>query len=622
MQAYTIPNTNPKARIGAEPTKKNNGLEWRVKVTRKGKEDKSVWIANLEPHDDNNNRSLRYKKTYKNASQRNMAEQKQHQDDRLEAIDRYLRHAASKSIKRQRTHPPAPFASSGAAITASTSSSSSSSNTKTTSNNGSSKKQKIANFVSKVAGSAAKAFSSVKSKLGSKRKRSTTVAPTGSNQTTSKSTDATSTNINQKITKRRKSTRHGVKVTSQTSKSKNKHDQRKHNGRNGKNSSSSSSDSGSSNRNKILTFKKQEIKFAKSLGSKGQSIFHRWFTNYMVEVDKRKNFDPSHYHNAKRAILKQIDMKKKRALRDKYLKDADINLQKTIKSMSFEERIIRIDENKKNKKNKTYTSRYTTKEYQSIVIKTIMMQQLIRLFQRTSFHVDENKATDKYANQKDARKEIAELYDISEETIRLYYVQFRKNGWRFHESRAGKFNRTTIFDRNPLMKGIVRRYLKRRVSEKIKKGQPAFKIQELQEYLNKEGGLFHRHNIPRTAIHKSKRYNEDDEMVKEKTWLTVSLSTTRRYARSLGLSYIKSTKSFHVDGHENEDVIDYRQNKWLPMELRLELIQYRWLQFTLAEAREKYKVCYVNGLNEEIKKTFEENKKKTTKQEPLSSNIF
>jgi len=63
-------------------------------------------------------------------------------------------------------------------------------------------------------------------------------------------------------------------------------------------------------------------------------------------------------------------------------------------------------------------------------------------------------------------------------------------------------------------------------------------------------------------------------MVKEKTWLTVSLSTTQRYAHSLGLSYIKSTKSFHVDGHENEDVIDYQQNKWLLMELHLELIQY------------------------------------------------
>ena len=67
--------------------------------------------------------------------------------------------------------------------------------------------------------------------------------------------------------------------------------------------------------------------------------------------------------------------------------------------------------------------------------------------------------------------------------------------------------------------------------------------------------------------------------------LSVSYSTVFRWMRYLGYNYNDNKRSYYTDGHEREDVVRDRNDRFLVSYFKAKLQCYRWVQITDAQGR-------------------------------------
>ena len=150
---------------------------------------------------------------------------------------------------------------------------------------------------------------------------------------------------------------------------------------------------------------------------------------------------------------------------------------------------------------------------------------------------------DQYSSQMEACTAVAKKHNnnYTPQCIQLWHIEFMKNAYRWKESLRGKYTRCTVFDGNKLLRRATRKYLETVVTRKSTKANPnpAFRMQDFQDELNREHGLLHRYEITRKDLYHYDLYKEETEIpievAEKKEWCTVSnvilmnLNGTRRY---------------------------------------------------------------------------------------------
>ncbi|KAJ7744451.1 hypothetical protein DFH07DRAFT_698743, partial [Mycena maculata] len=74
-----------------------------------------------------------------------------------------------------------------------------------------------------------------------------------------------------------------------------------------------------------------------------------------------------------------------------------------------------------------------------------------------------------------------------------------------------------------------------------------------------------------------------DVMTKHGISRKISLKTAQRYLKELGYRWMSEKKGQYADGHERPDVVDYRQNKFLPAWDKIKARMETWLKENLPE---------------------------------------
>ena len=64
----------------------------------------------------------------------------------------------------------------------------------------------------------------------------------------------------------------------------------------------------------------------------------------------------------------------------------------------------------------------------------------------------------------------------------------------------------------------------------------------------------------------------------------ISISSTWRYLHHMGYTYDYNKRCYYTDGHERDDVVDDRDNRFLDSYFALELESYRWVQLKKEDA--------------------------------------
>ena len=62
------------------------------------------------------------------------------------------------------------------------------------------------------------------------------------------------------------------------------------------------------------------------------------------------------------------------------------------------------------------------------------------------------------------------------------------------------------------------------------------------------------------------------EDVRQRYGFTISLATVRQWMKRMGMRWMKTPKGQYVDGHERPDVVDYRQNTYIPKHFGSQLL--------------------------------------------------
>jgi len=78
------------------------------------------------------------------------------------------------------------------------------------------------------------------------------------------------------------------------------------------------------------------------------------------------------------------------------------------------------------------------------------------------------------------------------------------------------------------------------------------------------------------------RYFQQDG-VRQRYGFTISLATARRWMRRMGMRWMKTPKGQYVDGHERPDVVDYRQNNYIPRRFGSKLPLRTWTAGTIGD---------------------------------------
>lgn len=76
------------------------------------------------------------------------------------------------------------------------------------------------------------------------------------------------------------------------------------------------------------------------------------------------------------------------------------------------------------------------------------------------------------------------------------------------------------------------------------------------------------------------RYSQQDD-VQQRYGFTISLATARRWMKQMGMRWMKTPKGQYVDGHERPDVVEYRQNTYIPRRLSPHLPSRTWTEETI-----------------------------------------
>lgn len=135
----------------------------------------------------------------------------------------------------------------------------------------------------------------------------------------------------------------------------------------------------------------------------------------------------------------------------------------------------------------------------------------------------------------DASKFIAELIGKGERTIREWRATFTANKGSFPDTSQGKYQRTGVLWHNEELNKLATRYVR---ENKVVKGRPNMRLQSFTNWVNQI--LLPNHGLEPGFPHK------------------VSCETARKWLHELGFSIIDEKKGTYVDGHEREDVVEYR----------------------------------------------------------------
>ena len=136
----------------------------------------------------------------------------------------------------------------------------------------------------------------------------------------------------------------------------------------------------------------------------------------------------------------------------------------------------------------------------------------------------------------DSAKMIGELLGFSDRTIREWRSIFINNEGSFPDSEQGKYQRSGVLWKNEELNKKAREFVQTNASVKGKK------------------------NL--TAVAFCSWVNEVllvNSVLEPGSPRKLSISTTLHWLCNLGFEVIKKKKGTYVDGHEREDVIDYRQ---------------------------------------------------------------
>ena len=143
-----------------------------------------------------------------------------------------------------------------------------------------------------------------------------------------------------------------------------------------------------------------------------------------------------------------------------------------------------------------------------------------------------------------AAKEVGLLLGVNEKTVRKWRAEFYLNGGVFSETSQGKHSRYIVVD-DEEYKDIALKWIRENA---VVKGKPNLTATMFCEWLNTE-------LLPLVADH-------HPEAPKN-----VSTSTATRWLHKLGFSPSSTKKGVYIDGHERQDVIDYRKLYLKKMEI-------------------------------------------------------
>ena len=368
-----------------------------------------------------------------------------------------------------------------------------------------------------------------------------------------------------------------------------------------------------------MKFRTTHYKFAED-HTDNPDMYKEWFDK--ITRMSTRTVNSRLFKDGKKKILVRIQAWKRRKIRDRINYDHYVYLKKIIASSKFRDLIIPINSNshkkKKRKKNKKarklarklFVSNITHNDITWTTQKTLACCCLAKELMRTQLQTDLSFDSDFHGTLEEACASVAQHFQRSGRTIRRWWKEFTDNKKRFKESYKGKYLRSTIFDENEAMKKHAIGWLEERIMAKNTKANPnpVFRMKDWHDYLNEDGGLLDSWEVPADALHRVNLLQEPG-YVKTKKYLTVSIQTATRWAKNLGVSFENVHKSYYVDGHNDDDIIDYRQNKWLPQEEKEELRQYRWFQMEVEHAK-LAGIAYIDGIDAAIRKIESVQKKK------------
>ena len=134
-----------------------------------------------------------------------------------------------------------------------------------------------------------------------------------------------------------------------------------------------------------------------------------------------------------------------------------------------------------------------------------------------------------------AAKEVSLLLGVNEKTIRMWRAEFLSNKGCFGDTAKGKYSRYVVDDEE--YKDIALRWIRENA---IVKGKPNLTATGLCEWLNTT-------LLPLLGNHHPKAPKK------------VSTTTATCWLHKLGFSPSSTKKGVYIDGHERQDVVDYRK---------------------------------------------------------------
>ena len=135
-----------------------------------------------------------------------------------------------------------------------------------------------------------------------------------------------------------------------------------------------------------------------------------------------------------------------------------------------------------------------------------------------------------------AAKEVGLLLGVNEKTIRKWKAEFYLKGGAFSETSQGKYSRYVVVD-DEEYKDTALKWIRENATVK---GKPNLTAAGFCEWLNTE-------LLPLVVKH-------HPEAPKK-----VSTTTATRWLHKLGFSPSSTKKGVYIDGHERQDVVDYRK---------------------------------------------------------------
>ena len=317
------------------------------------------------------------------------------------------------------------------------------------------------------------------------------------------------------------------------------------------------------NYNYRMQFKKDNYHFADTVAYYPE-LYKEWFDT--LTDNSKKKVKSTRFHSEKKKIMNHINRLRKRVVRDKLNYDIHINLKKTIAAKAYKDLILPIN----NKSFKVTTSSADMKHFKSRITESDILDvsekakalcALAKELSITELNGDISYKSDQYTSMEHVCAKVGHFHNRHGRTIAKWWKEFTKtNKQRFSESLRGKYLRTTIFDENAVMKQDAIEWLRDRIMRRNTQANPnpVFRMQDWLQYLNEDGGLLDTWHVPPDALHRIKLFQEAGYN-ERKNYLTVSYQTARRWAKNLGVNFEDVHKSYYVDGHDDLDVIDYRQ---------------------------------------------------------------